>query len=102
MSRQKLLVLLVALVFKSTSSRAQAGPSPAPASSPTQQQVVVPVPRAVSLLADVAAVLFTRDTNKSKVQALIDRRRARSEKDDQSLHITVPKNRLTRTLGVVE
>ena len=101
MSRQKLLVLLVALLFKSTSSRAQDGPTPVPAASPTQQ-LVVPVPRAVSLLADVAAVLFTRDTNKSKVQALIDRRRARSEKDDQSLHITVPKNRLTRTLGVVE
>ena len=102
MSRQKLLVLLVALLFKSTSSRAQARPTPAPAAGPTQQQVVVPVPRAVSLLADVAAVLFTRDTNKSKVQALIDRRRARSEKGDQSLRITVPKNRLTRTLGVVE
>lgn len=102
MLRPKLLVLLVALLFKGTSSRAQAGPTPAPAPDPTQQQVVVPVPRAVSLLADVAIVLFTRDADKGKVQALIDRRRARSEKGDQSLHITVPKNKLTRTLGVVE
>lgn len=100
--RQKLFVLLIALLCKGVSGRAQSRPVPSAPPDSTQQQVVVPVPRAVSLLIDVATVLFTRDTDKNKLQTLIDRRRARAEKGDQNLRITVPKNQLTRTLGLVE
>src|SRR5688572_13592388 len=104
MSSKKLPVLLAALLLKVTSSLAQGTPAPAtpPPPDPDYQQVSVPVPRAVSLISDVAIVLFSRDTNKDKVQDLVDRRRARSEKRDQSLLITVPRNKLTRTLGLVD
>jgi hypothetical protein len=60
------------------------------------------VPRAVSLITDVAKVLLSRETNKDKFQDLVDRRRARSEKQDQSVIITIPKNKLTQTLGLVD
>lgn len=100
MSAKKLSVLLVALLLKATSGRAQA---PAPPPEADYQLVSVPVPRAVSLLSDVASVLLLRDPDgKGKVQALLDRRRERSEKRDQSIRLRIPKNGLTRTLGLVE
>jgi hypothetical protein len=100
MSTKKLFVLLLTLLLKAGSSKAQtANPPP----EPDYQQVSVPVPRAVSLLSDVASVLLTRDPDgKGKVQALLDRRKERSEKRDQSLKLSIPKNGLTRTLGLVE
>jgi hypothetical protein len=105
MPSKKLPVLLIALLFKATGSLAQSQPSPTatPARDPDYEEVSLPVPRAVSLLADVAQTLFSRDNEgKGKVQDLIDRRHARSEKRDQNLTITVPRNGLTRTLGLVE
>lgn len=104
MSGKKLPPLLVALLLKAAGSLAQsASPPAAPApADPGYEQVSVEVPRAVTLITDVARVLFSRDDSKSKVQALIDRRRARSEKRDQTLTVTVPKNKITRTLGLVE
>lgn len=103
MSAKKISVLLVALLLKAASSRAQAAHPAPPPPDPDYQQVSVPVPRAVSLLTDVASVLFSRDTDgKSKVQALLDRRKERSDKSDQSVKLSIPKNGLTRTLGLVE
>ncbi|GAB3580008.1 hypothetical protein [Hymenobacter daeguensis] len=101
MSAKKVSVLLVALLLKAVSGRAQTT-SPPPR-DPDYQQVSVPVPRAVSLVSDVASVLFSRDDDgKDKVQALLDRRKERSEKRDHSLRFSIPKNGLTRTLGLVE
>lgn len=101
MSTKKLVVLLAALLLKAASSKAQT--TQPPPSNSDYQQVSVPVPRAVSLLSDVASVLLTRDPDgKGKVQALLDRRKERSEKRDQSLRLSIPKNGLTRTLGLVE
>ncbi|WP_210518010.1 hypothetical protein [Hymenobacter terricola] len=105
MSSKKLPVLLVALLLlRAASSRAQGQPAPAmpPAPDPNYQQVSVPVPRAVSLLADVAHVLFSRDNGQDKVQTLIDRRRERSKKGEQRINFGIPKNGITRTLGLVE
>ncbi|WP_152560083.1 hypothetical protein [Hymenobacter sp. IS2118] len=104
MSSKKLPVLLAALLLKATSSLAQSTPAPArrPAPDPDYQEVSVPVPRAVSLITDVASVLFSRDDSKSKVQALMERRRIRSEKQDQSVTLTVPNNKFTRSLGLVD
>jgi hypothetical protein len=102
MSAKKLFVLLAALLLKAASGRAQTTNSPPPR-DPDYQQVNVPVPRAVSLVSDVATVLFSRDDDgKGKVQALLDRRKERSEKRDQSLRFSIPKNGLTRTLGLVD
>ncbi|HEX8328587.1 MAG TPA: hypothetical protein VF629_13680 [Hymenobacter sp.] len=104
MSSKKLPILLAALLLKATTSLAQSASPPArPApADPDYEEVSVEVPRAVTLITDVARVLFSRDDSKSKVQAIIDKRRARSEKRDQTLKVTVPKNRITRTLGIVE
>ncbi|WP_046243242.1 hypothetical protein [Hymenobacter terrenus] len=102
MSRKKLAGLLGALLLNASSGLAQSQPAP-PAADPNYQQVSIPVPRAVSLIADVAKVLFSRDeAGKDKIQALIDRRRARSAKGDQNLNLSIPKNKVTRTLGLVE
>ena len=62
----------------------------------------MPVPRAVSLVTDVMRVLLFRNEDTNKVQALIDRRRARSEKRDQSLSVSIPRTKLTKALGLVE
>ncbi|MBF9222067.1 hypothetical protein [Hymenobacter ruricola] len=105
MSRKKLPLLLVALAFKATSSLAQSQPTPArpPAPDPDYEQVTVPVPRAVSLVTDVAAALFSRNPEgKSKVEDIMDRRRKRSETGDQNVRLSIPRNGLTRTLGLVE
>ena len=60
------------------------------------------MPRAVSLVTDVMRVLLFRNEDTNKVQALIDRRRARSEKRDQSLSVSIPRTKLTKALGLVE
>ncbi|MFC7669987.1 hypothetical protein ACFQT0_23430 [Hymenobacter humi] len=78
------------MLLKATSSLAQSPATPPPR-DPDYQQVSVEVPRSISLITDVAKVLLSRDANKDKVQDLIDRRRARSQKGDQSIIITVPK-----------
>ncbi|WP_092673332.1 hypothetical protein [Hymenobacter arizonensis] len=90
------------MLLKVTSSLAQGAPAPAPPPDPDYQEVRVVVPRAISLVTDVAKVLTSRDSKKDKIQDLVDRRRARSEKQDQSITITIPKNKLTRTLGLVD
>lgn len=104
MSSKKLPVLLAALLLKVTSSVAQNSPAPAlpPPVDPDYQAVSVPVPRAVTLITDVAKVLLSREEKQDKMQTLINKRRARSEKGDQSLTITIPKNAFTRTLGLVD
>jgi hypothetical protein len=100
MSLRKLPFLLPFLLLRAGGALAQAQPPPSPV--PDYEQVSVPVPRAVSLIADAASVLFSRNDDENKVQALVERRRERSKKGDQSLRFTIPKNRLTRTLGLVE
>ncbi|MDB5235618.1 MAG: hypothetical protein JWR44_2611 [Hymenobacter sp.] len=107
MSCKKLPILLVALLLKAGNSLAQSPPMPPvppapPTTDPKYQEVSVPVPRAVTLLADVTRVLLSRNEGKDKVQALMDRRKARSQKGEEDVTITVPKNRFTRALGLVD
>lgn len=102
MPGQKLPILIIVLLLRAASGAAQGTAAPVVSPNPDYGQVSVPVPRAVALVADVARVIFSRDTGSDKVQALIDKRRARSERRDQNLIITVPKNKLTRSLGLVE
>ena len=104
MLRKKLPVLLITVLLKGHCCLAQsqtAPVAPAPRAS-DYEQVSVPLPRAVTLLSDVARVLLSRNEGQDKVQALIDRRRARSEKRDQNFIISVPRNKLTRSLGLVD
>jgi hypothetical protein len=104
MSRKKLPVLLAATLLKLTAGWAQMAP-PVPAAPPPaakEQQVSVPVPRAVSLLADVVGVLVSRTEGQDKVQTLLERRRERSKKGPQTVDFSVPKNRLTRALGLAD
>ena len=101
MLRKKLPILFAASLLKATACLAQAAPTlPPPAA--TEQQVVVEVPRAVSLLADVVGVLVSRNAGQDKVQTLLERRRERSKKGQQTLDFSVPKNRLTRALGLAD
>ncbi|GAB3856667.1 hypothetical protein GCM10028822_29320 [Hymenobacter terrigena] len=100
MPLRKLPILLPFLLLWAGAALAQTQHPPPP--DPDYEQVSVPVPRAVSLIADAASVLFSRNEDENKVQALVERRRERSKKSDQSLRFTIPKNKLTRTLGLVE
>ena len=100
MSPRKLPILLPFLLLRAGRALAQARTPPPP--NPDYEQVNVPVPRVVSLIADVASVLFSRNGDENKVRALVNRRRERSKKGDQGLRITIPENTLTRTLGLVE
>lgn len=100
---RKLLALLTAFLLKAGSSLAQTAPTPlAPPPVASEQQVRVSVPRAVSLLADVVVVLVSRTEGQDKVQTLVDRRRERSKKGLQTISFSVPKNKLTRVLGLTE
>lgn len=98
--------MLAAALLKTTSSLAQNQPlAAAPPARPDRssyEDVSVPVPRAVTLLSDVLGVLVSRNEGQDKVTALIARRRERAKKGGQDLHISLPKNRLTRSLGLVE
>ena len=101
---KKLFPLLAALLLKASGSLAQAAPA-TPATLPTathEQQVTVPVPRAVSLLVDVVGVLVSRNEGQDKVQTLLERRRERSKKGPQTIDFNVPKNKLTRALGLAD
>ena len=104
MSRKKLPVLLAATLLKVTASLGQTAPAtpiPPPAAA-KEQQVSVPVPRAVSLLADVVGVLVSRNEGQDKVQTLLERRRERKRKGPQTIDFSVPKNGLTRALGLAD
>ena len=98
---KKLFSVLAALLLKAGSSVAQTAP-PAPPPAANEQQVAVPVPRAISLLADVVGVLVSRNEGQDKVQTLLERRRERSRKGPQTIDFSVPKNRLTRALGLAD
>ncbi len=101
---KKLFSLLAALLLKASSSAAQTTPVPpaAPPAPTNEQQVNLPVPRAVSLLADVVGVLVSRNEGQDKVQTLLERRRERNRKGLQTIDFSVPKNRLTRALGLAD
>lgn len=104
MSRKKHPVLLAALLLKATAGLGQAAPAtPVPPPAATkEQQVSVPVPRAVSLLADVVGVLVSRNEGQDKVQTLLERRRERKRKGPQTIDFSVPKNGFTRALGLAD
>jgi hypothetical protein len=97
--------LLAAALLKVTAGLGQAAPAspiPPPAATAKEQQVSVPVPRAVSLLADVVGVLVSRNEGQDKVQTLLERRRERNRKGPQTIDFSVPKNGLTRALGLAD
>ena len=100
MSRKKLPILLAASLLKVTTSLAQTAPATPPTA--VEQQVSVPVPRAVLLLADVVGVLVSRNEGQDKVQTLLERRRERKKKAPQTIDFSVPRNGLTRALGLAD
>ena len=101
---KKLLSLLTIFLLKAGSSLAQttAPPLAVPPPAANMQQVSMPVPRAISLLADVVGVLISRNEGQDKVQTLLERRRERSKKGPQTVNFSVPRNTLTRALGLAD
>ena len=80
----------------------QSTPAQRPKPEPDYQEVNVPMPRAVSLVINVVRVLLFRNEDTNKVQKLINWRRARSEKRDQGLSVSIPRTKLTKPLELVE
>ena len=100
MPRYPFALLLPVLLLLAATARAQSPTTPKPAAE--QVSVTVPVPRAVVLLSDCVRVLFSRDDGQDKIQALLDRRRARANKPADGLTLTLPKSKLTKALGLDE
>lgn len=104
MPKHRLLFLVALLLLRTGSVRAQSPVSePARVLPPgSYEQLSIAIPRTVSLLIDVVSVLAARNEGKDKVQQVLDRRHERQKSGGQSIIITLPKNRLTHSLGLTE
>ena len=104
--------LLILLLLLAGTSRAQSGPTPAtpgpvPAAAPgppeaRQLTVNVELPKTVSLLSDCAKIIFSRQDDGNTLSRLMQRFRARPEKQVMSLRVEVPTNKVTKTLGIIK
>jgi hypothetical protein len=98
----KAFFLLAALLLLAGRSRAQSrADSPPP--PPERVTVNVELPKAVGLLTDCTKIIFSRDEeDDDKLNRLVQRFRARKEKPVVTLQVEVPKNKVTKSLGIVE
>jgi len=97
MPRSPLALLLPMLLL--VAAKAQAQTAPTPARPANEVAVTVPVPRALVLVGDCVRVLFSRSDGQDKLQELLARRRARINQPE-GVSIKLPKNQLTRSLGL--
>ena len=105
MFKRKLLALLVMLLLAGTSGWAQTRRAPPPpAEDPDYKEVTVAVtvPKAVSAIRDYGKILLSRSDDKSRLERLTDRFRNKTEQDVVDVKVEVPKNWVTKKLGIVE
>ena len=98
--------MLAWLLLLAGTSRAQTGPEAKPRTvvpPPKLVTVNVELPRTLGLLSDCARIIFSRqDDDDSKLGRVVERIRNRREKPAVNLQIEVPRNKVTKTLGIVE
>lgn len=106
MSISKLLTLLVALllltaVSSQAQSRRETNVTP---TDPQYQEVKVSVtlPKAVSVIRDYGKILLSRNSEKDRLSRLTDRLKDKTDKPVVDVTVEVPKNWITRKLGLAE
>ncbi len=105
MSPGKLLTLLAFLLLLPMSSQAQSRPgAEVPKQDPKYQEVKVSVtlPKAVSIVRDCGKILLSRNNERDKLGRLIKRLKDKNEELVIEGTVDVPKNWVTRKLGLAE
>lgn len=106
MFKSKVLGLLIFLLLVATSGWAQTRreTAPPPPEDPDYKEVtvVVTVPKAVSAIRDYGKILLSRSEEKSRFERLTDRFRHKTEQDVVDVKVEVPKNWVTKKLGIAE
>jgi hypothetical protein len=104
MSATKVFFLLAVLLLLTHTSWAQSRPESKPTAPAVKPMTVsVELPRAVGLLSDCAQILFSgQEEDEGKLSRLVDRIRTRREKPVVHLEVEVPRNKVTRSLGITE
>ena len=106
LSVPKLLVLLAALLLLAAGSRAQGRPVAALPGQPTRQvrevRVSVTLPKAVGIVRDYGRILLSRKTEKDRLRDLTTRFREKTSQPVVEVTVAVPRNWLTRKLGLAE
>jgi hypothetical protein len=105
MFKSKLLGLLFFLLLSATSGWAQTrrAATPPPEDEDYKEvTVVVTVPKAVSAIRDYGKILLSRSDDKSRIERLSDRFRRKTEQDVVDVKVEVPKNWVTKKLGIAE
>ncbi|WP_375438285.1 hypothetical protein [uncultured Hymenobacter sp.] len=105
MSISKLFTFLVLLLLLSTSSWAQSRRAVDPSRPDPQYQEVkvnVTLPKAVSVIRDYGKILLSRNGEESKLNRLTNRLKGKTEKPVVEVTVDVPKNWVTRKLGLAE
>ncbi|MBC8084664.1 MAG: hypothetical protein H7Z21_15815 [Hymenobacter sp.] len=104
-SKLLLLPVFAMLLLLATSGRAQGRRgAESPPRNPQYREVRVSVtlPKAVNVIRDYGRILLTRNQDKGKVQRLADRFRDKTAKPVVEVTVEVPRNWVTRKLGLAE
>jgi hypothetical protein len=104
-SRRVAFFVLVLLLLASTSCWAQApkgSAAPASATPPEEVNVSIEVPKAVNVLRDYGQILLSDSDDQNKLQKLKDRFRKKTTKSTVDVTVTIPKNWITRKLGLTK
>ncbi|UOQ67289.1 hypothetical protein [Hymenobacter volaticus] len=106
MSICKLLTLFVALLLlTAVSSQAQsrrAADPPLPDPQYKEVKVSVTLPKAVNVIRDYGKILLSRNSEKDRLSRLTDRMKDKTDKPVVEVTVDVPKNWVTRKLGLAE
>ncbi|UOG76079.1 hypothetical protein MTX78_05620 [Hymenobacter tibetensis] len=106
MSIRKLLTLLLALLlFTAVSGQAQsrrAADPPLPETEYKEVTVSVTLPKAVNVVRDYGKILLSRNSEEGKLTRLSKRLKDKTDKPVVEMTVEVPKNWLTRKLGLTE
>lgn len=97
--------LTAALLLIAYAGRAQSRPTaPTPAADSLHQQVHISIalPKSVGVIRDCARILFSSRNSEEKLSALLDRRRQKTAKPEVNATLTVPKNRFTKALHLID
>ena len=99
------LLLLVVLLLVALSGRAQSRrESEVPAGEAPYQEVKVRVtlPKAIGIVRDYSKILLSRNDDKDRLQRLTNRFRGKTAKPVVEVTVEVPRNWVTKKLGLAE
>ncbi len=99
------LFFLVMFGLLAHAGQAQSQPAPRAAIKDTVNEklsIHIVLPKSVSIIRDCARILFSSRDSGEKLDALLERRRQRTAKPEVNASLTVPRNKLTKALHLVD